>query len=191
MEDVAKLERMLAEPPIGFSVLEQTHGRLVLQHQTKGMGCMTLFLVVWLSGWGLGCIMMLRGYFEPVPREEAIPLFAVVLMWMAEIVVATFLLYFVFAKRTFQFEGRTLTFELDVFGLKRTHSIHRDDITSLLLDKDGGEGDDSFPSWGLAVEQTGKRKVHLLFRQRREVSTWLHEVIQAWRGEPSGGTLSV
>ncbi|MEZ0324499.1 MAG: hypothetical protein ACAH95_01215 [Fimbriimonas sp.] len=181
MEDLAKIEKLLAQPPNGIELLEHGRDQLVIQHRTKGMGCMTLFLIVWVSGWSMGCVGMLYRYFEPVAGEQAIPLFVLAFMWLADIGVAAFLIYFVFAKRTFRFVGRTLTFEVDVLGLKKTQEIYRDDIQQIKLIKDGGESDDSFPSWGVTLEQTGKKKVSLLFRQRLEVSTWLRDLLEAWR----------
>ena len=42
---------------------------------------------------------------------------------------------------------------------------------SIVQVKDGGEGDDSFPSWGLKVE--GDRETTPIFRQSYDKSHWL------------------
>ena len=54
--------------------------------------------------------------------------------------------------------------------------------------RDGGQGDDSFPSWGLEVEADTNtnpnidtdRKTTLLYRQPYEKSRWLGQVVARW-----------
>ena len=46
--------------------------------------------------------------------------------------------------------------------------------------KDGGEGEDSFPSWGLAL--IAGTEVHVLSRQPIDKSDWLGPIIAKWAG---------
>ena len=58
----------------------------------------------------------------------------------------------------------------------------RQQVTAVKQVKDGGEGDDSFPSWGLVV--MGADGVFVLSRQPRDKSDWLGPVIAKWAGAP-------
>ena len=53
-------------------------------------------------------------------------------------------------------------------------------IKTFIQIKDGGEGDDSFPSWGLEVEE--KKKNSLISQQPYESSHWLGRFLARWAG---------
>ena len=48
--------------------------------------------------------------------------------------------------------------------------------------KDGGEGKDSFPSWGLNVQV--EKPYILLSRQEYQKSHWLGTMLKKWSGKP-------
>jgi hypothetical protein len=54
----------------------------------------------------------------------------------------------------------------------------RSSIRRIVQVKDGGEDDDSFPSWGLKVE--GEKEVTLIYRQPYDKSHWLGGVLAKW-----------
>ena len=109
-----------------------------------------------------------------------IPLWFVMVFWAAEIVVAVLLAYLLFCKKTFRLDRDDLVMETAVLGFKRRKSIPKSSIRRLVQVKDGGGGEDSFPSWGLKVE--GDKKATLIFRQPYEKSHWLGQVLAQWAG---------
>jgi hypothetical protein len=184
MEDPATLEKLLRDPPKGFTVLEQNRFETVIRHRSAGMGCMTTFLLVWITGWTIGCVLAMQRYFVPVSNRDEIPLFVLVLLLTSEVGVGAFIAFVLFSRRSFRFEGSLLTTEIELLGLRRLRTYQKDDIASVRQIKDGGEGDDSFPSWGLRLETREGKKTNLLFRQPYESSAWLGDVFEAWTGSP-------
>ncbi len=183
MEEERSLQVLLEHPPKGFKVIEDNKFELVIRHRNAGMGCMTTFLLVWLGGWGWACVAMLFQYVRPSPDQEPVSLLIVLALWFSEFLVGGFFLY-VLARRSFRLEGSMLTFEVEVFGIRKVRTVSKDDIRGVKQVKDGGEGDDSFPSWGLRLETGERRSISLLFRQPHESSRWLGQVLQSRLGVP-------
>jgi hypothetical protein len=172
-------EREPTTPP-GFTVVPSGGDDLIIHHLRGGMGCMNIFLVVWLAGWSVGCVFLLRQYLNGGKMDDGapIPLWFVCAFWVSEVVVACLLIYLLFCKKSFRADAVCLSVDTVVLGFKRSKTIPRKSIKRFLQVKDGGEGDDSFPSWGLKVE--AEKKTTLLFRQPFEKSRWLGRILAKW-----------
>jgi hypothetical protein len=168
--------------PPGFSVEPCGRGAFIVYHARTGMGCMNVFLIVWLAGWTVGCIFLLHQYFGGGVMEDGnpIPLWFVLVFWAAEIAVAGLLIFLLFCKKSFRIDQDTLIMETAVLGFKRRKTILRDSIHQLAQVKNGGKHEDSFPSWGLRVE--GVKKTTLIRWQSHEKSRWLGQVLAQWAG---------
>ena len=170
------------EVPPSFSLEPCGRDAFIIRHTRTGMGCMNVFLLAWLAVWTVGCVFLLREYLGGGVMEngDPIPLWFVLVFWGAEIGVVGLLIYLFFCKKSFRIDQDNLIMETDVLGLKRRKSISKRSIRRLVQVKDGGEDEDSFPSWGLRVE--GDKKTTLIFRQPHEESRWLGWVLAQWAG---------
>jgi hypothetical protein len=56
----------------------------------------------------------------------------------------------------------------------------RVEVTAVRQVKDGGDGEDSFPSWALAV--VGRTEMRVLSKQPIEKSAWLGLIVARWAG---------
>ena len=153
------------------------------------MGCLNVFLVVWLIGWSIFLVVFLVKYLTgggAVEGDRWASFWHLLFMCIAEVVVACVVAYSLFARQSFRIETAHLTMETDVLGFKRSATIARDSIKRIVQEKDGGEGEDSFPSWGLKLEgEKGVEKIlgkTLIHRQPYEKSRWLGGVLAKWAG---------
>ena len=166
--------------PAGFDLERKDEDVLIIRHKRTGMGCMNMFLCFWLAGWTVGCIILLLQYLSggAMDSGDLIPPWVVVVFWGAEIVVAVMLTYILFSRRSFRLDAENMIMETQLLGLRRTRLIPRTSIRRLVQVKDGGEGEDSFPSWGLRIE--GDRKATLIYRQPHDKSRWLGHFLARW-----------
>lgn len=183
-EENPELQALLTSPPAGFKVVRHDYDRFVVNYRRSGMGCMNGFLIIWLVGWTVACGYLVNGYFNGAKMDsgEDMPLWFLMVFLLSDAGVACLLAFLLFTRKTFTFEPHRLTIETDTLGYKRYKVIPRDTITEVVLVKDGGGHDDSFPSWGLRLEAEGKTS--LIFRQPIEKSKWFGPVIAEWSGAP-------
>lgn len=142
------------------------------------MGCLALFFFVWLAGWTCGCVF---GTYAALFGENAIEVGLLLFMipfWAAEFFVLGWALWHFRSITTITFLDDELQIERRLFSYRRERVIRKDGIQCVRQIKDGGEGEDSFPSWGLAVE--GEKNVKLLSRQEIEKSAWLGPIVAEW-----------
>lgn len=172
----------LDSPPDGFKLELDGREAFVIRHKRTGMGCMNLFLMVWLAGWTVGCVFLLQQYFAggTMDSGDPIPWWFVALFWAAEIGVAALLLNLVFSRKRFRVTPNAIEMETDLLGWKRTKTVQRSNLRYLEQVKDGGEGEDSFPSWGLVAH--GAEKTTLIYRQPHNKSLWLGRILARWTG---------
>ena len=154
--------------------------KFIIHHIRGGMRRMNVFLIAWLVGWGFACVDLLRQYLHGGKMDDGgpTPLWIVSAFWAGEVVVACFLTYLLFSRKTFRTDAAYLSVDTDVLGFRRRKTIPKKTIKRFVQVKDGGDGDDSFPSWGLKSE--GDNKTTLLFRQPYEKSHWLGRVLAEW-----------
>ena len=174
----------------------------IIDHKRTGMGCLNLFLGVWLTGWTFGCVFLVRAYFTGGKMEggDPIPLWFVMAFVIPWFFVAFLLLYSNFARKRFRLTPDTLHVETQILFLQWSISIPRETISEIRQVKDGGEGDDSFPSWGLRIRSSSlvnslvhrlvqfnnfgrnNRMRTILARLPYDHSRWLAEILSEWSG---------
>ena len=139
-----ELDHLLVEPPPGFRVDRSSKGHLIIHYKSTGMGGMNAFLIVWLTIWNFGLILMIFKRDGNAPGLPEIAIFAAI-------------------------DFGVLALASYLWWTKRIQQI-----------QDGGDLEDSFPSWGLTVH-TSKR-FQLIVRQPYASSLWLGRVLGEWSG---------
>lgn len=165
-------------PPEGFSILKAEPNEKVIEYRSHGIGCVLLFIAFGVFGicGSFTCIFLLDpGEFfvwltvvwkEPWWAPLSLLAGAAALCYFS-----WFLLFHLFGLTTFTFRPEGLTISKSLFGLNSTRHILRSEMQFVEQSKDGGEGEDTFPSWALALHS--RRRHYLLKRQRIEKSDWL------------------
>ncbi len=172
-----KAEKLIAN---GLVISSSSGDNYIIHYRRTGMGCMNFFLLVWLIGWTVVCVFLLQAFLAGGTMDDGapIPFWFVLIFWSAEIGVAAMLAYMLFGRKIFRLDRNSITIETNVLGFKRRKTIRKDSIECFVQVRDGGEGEDSFPSWGLKAE-CGK-KVTLIFRQPYEKSHRLGQFLAQW-----------
>ncbi|MGB3293327.1 MAG: hypothetical protein WBB01_10100 [Phormidesmis sp.] len=181
---------MIPRIPSGFKVSE-TESSYDIEHTRTGMGCLNMFLAGWMFLWTLFYLTItlpfegfspdtFGGFFVPV------------------IIVALLLVCSVFQKKSFRLGEDSLCIETRLWFVKWHLTLPRKTVIHLLQVKDGGEGRDSFPSWGLKIKSASDdrslveyvvshiysgsniRYRSVLFRLPYQHSYWLGIVIARW-----------
>jgi hypothetical protein len=189
------------KPPEGYTYTVNGD-ECIIEHARTGMGCLNLFLGTWLTAWTFGCVSLIRSYLGGGRMEngEPIPLWFVMAFVGAWFLVAFLLLYSNFARKRFRLTADILHIETRLLLLKWSVTIPRETISEIQQIQDGGEGDDSFPSWGLRIRSSAPANslVHRLIlfnhfgrtnRMRTVIarlpyghSEWLATILSKWSG---------
>jgi len=192
------------EPPDGYTYTI-VGDECLIEHKRTGMGCLNLFLGVWLSGWTVGCAALVHGYFNGGKMKGGDPIslwfvLAFVIPWF---LVGYVLLYSIFARKTFRLTTDTMQIETRLLFLRWSISLPRDTISEIKQIKDGGDDDDSFPSWGLRLRAASlvdsplrrlaeinhfgrnNRMRTILSRLPYEHSQWMATILSEWSGIPA------
>lgn len=166
--------------PDGFLMVTADGGAVVIHHRRTGMKGMLVFLCLWLAGWTAACIFLAHAYANgKMDNGTPMPIWFVLVFWASDIFVLGLLLYLLFARKAYRLDGDGLTVEVTLLGYRRVRAVSRQDLRRIVQIQDGGRGEDSFPSWGLRAETTGK-PLTLVFRQPYEISHWLGQVLAQW-----------
>ena len=189
----------------GCFIVRTEDGVHIIEHTRDEMGCMNSFISAWLTVWTFCCLFLIVDYLNGGEMEDGspMPLSFVMFFVAAWCLVAWILLYAKYARKTFAIRNDVLEARTQVLALRWGMSIPRQSVIKVCQVKDGGENDDSFPSWGLNVEcsevednrlhrvmttslvpglrrGTATRTRSLLRRQPYEQSRWLGIVIAGW-----------
>lgn len=169
--------------PKGFKIISGDQYTATIHYKRTGMEAMHIFMVVWLSFWTMGCFALVSIFFLqfqgiPVDNTEPIPFIVVLGFCTAEIIVASLLIYSLFAEKIYRLDYGDLTVRTKLFSWQWQQQIPKAAIAKVIQVQDGGRGRDSFPSWGLKLQ--GKPSIRLIFRQPYESSQWLGQVIASW-----------
>lgn len=169
--------------PKGFTLLPGDRQTPSIQHKRVGMEAMHIFMVVWLSGWSLGCIALLTLFIQqsqgiPLDNTDPVPFPVVLGFWTGELTVLSLLIYSVFCEKTFHLNYSDLTIQTKLLRWQWQKVIPRGAIAQVVQVQDGGRGRDSFPSWGLQIR--GDQTINLIMRQPYDISHWLGQVIASW-----------
>jgi len=174
----------------------------IIDHARTGMGRLNLFLRVWLTGWTFVCIFLIHAYFIGGKMEggDPISLWFVMAFVGPWFFVASMLLYANFARKRFRLTSDMLHIETRLLFLHWDVTFPRETISEIRQIKDGGEGDDSFPSWGLRIRSSAlvntlvhrlvlinnfgrkNRMRTILARLPYDHSEWLATVLSDWSG---------
>lgn len=166
-------------PPRGFEVTADD-GSPVILYRTRGMGCSAAFFAAWLTIGGLACVLGLyEALVAPAGMNLLLALF-ITPFWAVGFFVAGYVAWYFFSATRFTFGPDLLVVERFLWRWNRQRQFARADVRAVRQVKDGGEGEDSFPSWALAV--VGHREVRVLSRQPIDKSAWLGPIIAQWAG---------
>lgn len=172
--EIENMKSSLDDIPKGFHAFHEGDASILLRYRFSGMFFMVTFLVTWFVVWSIG------GYWAIHEPKTEFMLVWMTLWVIAEIAVAYTLLWIFFGRTSLKFEKTVLTVSKKILFLSWTIQISKMDIKKIFQVQDGGEGDDSFPSWGLKISA---RKTHSLLRkQEYEKSVWLGKLIGKWSG---------
>jgi len=168
-----ELDHTLDDPPKGFRVDQTVDGHLIIRYKSTGMGGLNAFLIVWLTLWNIGLILMIFKRDGNTPGVPETIVFAAIDMGV--VALASFLWW---TKRTFHISDDRMLYVGRWLGMERRFQIEKTEIRSIQQVQDGGIADDGFPSWGLTIH-TSKR-FQLIVRQPYPSSLWLGKVIGDW-----------
>lgn len=168
-------------PPKGFSVSKTFDWDTVIEYRPKGMFALRIFFAVFILIWTIGCIFLIdRTIHGGKEWNNSEFNFIKNLFWFGEVFII-FQCIYIFNKVTrIVLYSDSISVSHTLFGIGFSRKIDKSSIKSVAQIKDGGGGDDSFPSWGLIVE--GRRNLRVLSRQEYEKSEWLGQVIADWAG---------
>ncbi|MFK7817567.1 MAG: hypothetical protein AB8G99_02515 [Planctomycetaceae bacterium] len=173
IEDESHNEKREATRPECFLVTSADDVHTIEHQRVKGglNSCLSL----WLAGWTICCICLLIGYFTGMRMDDgnAMSLDFVMVFLFAWFCVACWLLYLTAARKFFRLERDALQIVTRTLSLSWTVTIPRNSIVKLRQVKDGGEGEDTFPSWGLRIECTDVDDVTL----QCFVPSWLYRIM--------------
>jgi len=178
------IDELTHSVPDGFRLNRLSAGELEIIYRRKGMGCMVLFLGVWLTGWSAGgAFAIYTLLFGNAGWGERAFMGLWLCAWLlGETLVSYFLAWNLFGRTRIVLDVAHIRIEKILFNWIRTQEFERESIRSVRQVKDGGEGDDSFPSWGLKISTGGKRK-DVLSRQTYDKSLWLGRLLSVWSGK--------
>jgi hypothetical protein len=167
-----------AEPPPGFEFAAADDGGCVILYRTRGMGCAARFFAIWLGTWTVGCVALANAALFQPEGINFLLLLIMVPVWAAELFVTAYVAWFFWSVTRFTFGPEQLVVERSLWRFRRCREFRRGEITAVRQIKDGGEGEDSLPSWGLAV--IDRTEVRVLSPQPIEKSNWLGPVVAQW-----------
>ncbi len=166
--------------PVGFLMVADDSGAVVIHHRRTGMKGMLVFLSLWLVGWTVACVFLAHAYASgKMNNDSPMPIWFVLAFWMSDLFVFGLLAYLLFARKSYRLDNDSLTVAVNLLGFRRIRTVPRQGLRRIVQVQDGGRGEDSFPSWGLRAETSDKPLV-LVFRQPYEISHWLGQVLAQW-----------
>ena len=167
--------------PEGFTMEQEGKTRFIIYYKRTGMIGMISFLIIFLAVWTKGCILLLQQDFgiEAARHGNSMPSWVVLIFLGAEVFLSFKVIYFLFCRKIFRLNYGKLIIETHVLTYNRTQIIQKNSLRRFVQIKDGGEDEDTFPSWGLQAE-TDERKITLIYRQPYEKSLWLGQILAKW-----------
>jgi hypothetical protein len=142
------------------------------------MGCAGLFFFFWLFGWTAGCVLFTTMAIFNLQRGGYFFLALMIPFWIIEFGTIGFVVWYFASSISFTFETDQLVVERSVFRYRRRRAFPKKEITAVKQIKDGGQGTDSFDSWGLVI--MAAEGVQVLFKQPIDKSDWLGPIIAKW-----------
>jgi hypothetical protein len=163
-------------PPRGFEMTITENGERLIRYRTSGVWDMAIFFCVFLAVWWSGIYSLTRHIF--FDGGDYLALRVLVPMTLAGLGVAAYVIWFFGSVTSFVFGANQLTVEQSLLSYSRRRVFNRREIEAVKQVKDGGEGEDSFATWGLVVITNTSAEV--LSRQPIDKSDWLGPFIAQW-----------
>jgi len=163
--------------PVGFE-MGGDPDKLRISYRSRGTGCMIVFLVVCVSSVTAGLsFFALRDWqqFQAFIFAEWWTPLAFAAGLSAAVYFTFFILWLLFGSTEFIVSRENLIVRKKLLGFRRELQIPSELIKYFEQVKDGGEGEDTFPSWGLNV--CARSQIPLLARQPIEKSDWLGRIL--------------
>jgi len=170
----------IANAPKGFEFVESESGNPSICYRTRGSWGIGIFFIVWLMIWTPGCVLLTYRAITAPPLENVFFYLFMIPFWIGEYLAIKFVMWHFFSATIFEVEGGRFKVTRRLFRFRKERTFPVDEIEAIQQIKDGGEGEDSFPTWGLAVE--GAKSVTILSRQAFEKSEWLGPILADWIG---------
>jgi hypothetical protein len=170
-------------PPRGFQISTSETGERSIRYRTSGMWHLMAFFGVFLAIWLQGFISIIRHIINNGVDYVAL---AVVPMALAGVGAASYASWFFCSVTSFAFGPSTLRVERSLLWYCRRQTFNKNEIEAIKQVKDGGEDEDSFPTWGLEI--IANTSAVILSRQPIDKSNWLGPFIAQWadvRFEPA------
>lgn len=179
--------------PDSFRAERNARGERVLHHRTQGMIGLKFFAIVWCTFWLGGSsfpFWIQAGKSESVADflQYAIKNWPLLIFVAIGLAVTVFFAWLLLKRTMITFGNTALSVDRSLLGIRTRQQLPKSTIREALLKKDGGEDEDSFPSWAvtLRVKDEGDQKdksITLLSRQENEIAAWLTDEINGWLGK--------
>ncbi|MDJ0842941.1 hypothetical protein [Crocosphaera sp.] len=169
--------------PRGFKLIPSNHYDYIIKYKRTGMGCLNIFLIVFLSSWLIFCILLTWGFLLvpiSISLENLRYLIILLGVWSIELGCFLELVKLLFCRKTFYFNQNQLIMKSNILGIQWQEIILKKSIKRVYQVKDGGEDGDTFTSWGLKI--AAHDQITLIYRQPYRKSYWLGEFIAQWAG---------
>jgi hypothetical protein len=184
---------MLIDPeqaPEGFAIWTDAHGAVIIEYRSRGVTGMLRFIGFMLVagvGGAIGFESAYPGALASFWQDGWFTKLCTVCASLAILGMVRFLLFHLFGHTALRFHPDVLEVRRRFFGMSWGGRIARERMRLVKQYKDGGEGEDTFPSWGVHIR--GKWEGNwlmwltpLLERQPYEQSEWLARVLADWYG---------
>jgi len=165
-------------PPDGFRLEYSEIGHPLIKYRTKGMTRVMIFFIIWLSFWTSACVFFTKQAFTAPDGIKVGLLLFMVPFWAAEFFTIGYVIWYFGSVMGFELQPEKLIVSRNCLMYRKQRELLKNQISKIRQVKDGGEGEDSFDSWGIIVEADKKYKV--LYRQQAEKSEWVGRILEKW-----------
>jgi hypothetical protein len=188
-------------PESGFRMSGTERGGRLICYRTRGMRALGMFEGLFLATWTGVCVSLIWKFLT---GEYSILPFAILFVIIEYFILEEFA-WDRFAAHSFLFEADRFVFQRRLLWYADGWVFGHGVIEAVTQVKDGGEDEDSFPSWGLVVEAPSAEKlqpervpaierwvrrhspssvVPILSREAIGKSDWLGPIVAHWAGVP-------
>jgi hypothetical protein len=175
--------------PSGFKI-EKSATEKVIRYRSQGMSCFVCFVgtvslsmaVLFTLGLSFDVPQNFFGGGSEVVSSSPWIRYVMILLYAGCAFGVFQALWKIFGITELKLSEKYLRVRKLLFFLSRSKTIESKNLVKVQQIKDGGEGDDSFPSWGLIAYTTQKHK--LLSREPFEKSDWLGAEIAGYYNIP-------
>jgi ankyrin repeat protein len=179
-----------AGTPPGITLARNDRAELVITHRTHGMRGLRIFAWVWCMGWlGISGFALLAMWRESTSFASFIAKFGGHAgFWMPPLffgiglAVAAFFIWLLYKQTILTLRAGEMEIVRRLGPIYWRNIFSKSTVTAFQVKQDGGEGEDSFPSWAVQAEIAGNTTL-IVERQEREVTDWLCLQLSQWLGK--------